>query len=96
MPIVENNDVDAAVVRPAFRGLVAGNGDGVGKTGNLEPFFLYAQSGQIVEYGDRTRRGKVPVRRPDGRVSVPVVGVPLYPEFPPRYIVRGEVTGQPQ
>jgi len=52
MPIVKNYDIHTAVVRPALRGIIAGNGDGVGKTGNLEPLFLYAQIGQVMEYAD--------------------------------------------
>jgi hypothetical protein len=52
MPLIKDDYIHAAVIRPALGAVVAGNGNGIGETGNLKPFFIYAQIGKVMEYVD--------------------------------------------
>ena len=41
MGVVNNDDINTAVVSPAFRGIVGGQGHGMGKTGHLYAVFRH-------------------------------------------------------
>ena len=52
MPVIKNNDINPAVVGPAFLGIVGGDGGGIGEAGNLETFFIKADTAQILQHTD--------------------------------------------
>ena len=52
MTVIKNNDINPAVISPAFLGLIGGDGDGMGKPGNLEAGFVKAYVGKVVENVD--------------------------------------------